>query len=47
MSDLLVIVFPSEGKAEQARGKLLSMEKQNLIAMEDAVVAVKKADGAI
>ncbi len=47
MSDLLVIVFPSEGKVEQARGKLLSMEKQNLIAIEDAVIAVKKADGAI
>jgi uncharacterized membrane protein len=47
MNDLLVISFPSEGKAAQVRGKLLSMEKEALIKMEDAVVAVKSADGTI
>jgi uncharacterized membrane protein len=47
MSDLLVIVFPNEEEALQARGELLSMEKQNLMVTEDAIVAVKKADGAI
>ena len=27
MADLLVIEYPSEGKAEQARSKLLAMQK--------------------
>ena len=47
MSDLLVIVFPSEEKAQQGRGELLSMEKQDLSTMEDAVFAVKNADGSV
>jgi len=47
MSNLLVIVFPSEEKAELARSKLQSMQKQNLMVTEDAVMAMKKADGAI
>ncbi len=47
MSDLLAIVFSTEEKTRQLGGELLSMEKENLITMEDAVVAVKKADGAI
>ena len=47
MSNLLVIAFPNEEKAKQGRKQLLSMEKQDLIMMEDAVVVVKKADGAI
>ena len=46
MSDLLLIAFPSEEKAELRR-ELLSMEKANLIAIEDAVIAVKKPDGTI
>jgi uncharacterized membrane protein len=47
MSNLVMVAFPSEQKAEQGRRKLLTMEKENLIAMEDAVIAVKKADGTI
>ena len=47
MSDLLVVAFPNEEKAKRGREQLLSMEKQDLITMEDAVVVVKKADGAI
>ena len=42
-----MIAFPNEQKAKQGRKQLLSMEKQDLIMMEDAVVVVKKADGAI
>ena len=42
-----MIAFPNEEKAKQGRKQLLSMEKQDLIMMEDAVVVVKKADGAI
>ena len=47
MSNLLLIAFPSEEKAEQGRRELLSMEKAKLIAIEDAVIAVKKPDGTI
>jgi uncharacterized membrane protein len=47
VSNLLFIAFPSEEKAEQGRRELLSMEKANLIAMEDSVIAVKKTDGTI
>ena len=44
MNNLLLIAFPSEQKAEQGRREPLSMEKANLIAIEDAVIAVKKPD---
>ena len=47
MSNLLLIAFPSEEKAEQGRRELLSMEKANLIAIEDAVIGVKKPDEAV
>jgi len=47
MNDLLVIAFPTEEKAEQVRQKLFTMQKEYLIEMGDAVVAVKDADGAI
>lgn len=47
MNDLLVIAFPSEEKAEQVRQKMISMQKEYLIELGDAVVAVKGADGAI
>ncbi|MGO9428380.1 DUF1269 domain-containing protein, partial [Rhodoblastus sp.] len=45
MNDLLVIAFPSEQKAEEVREKLLAMQKEYLIELGDAVVAVKKPDG--
>jgi uncharacterized membrane protein len=47
MSDLVVIAFPSEAKAEEVRKKLLAMQKEYLIELGDAVVAVKDADGHI
>lgn len=47
MSDLLVIAFPSEQKAEEVRKKLFEMQKEYLIDMGDAVVAVKDAEGHI
>ena len=47
MSDLVVIAFPSETKAEEVRQKLLSMQKEYLIELGDAVVAVKDAEGRI
>ncbi len=45
MSDLLVIEFPSEEKAEGVRETLLAMHKEYLIEPGDAVVAVKDANG--
>ena len=41
MSDLLVIEFPSETKAEGVRELLLAMQKEYLIELGDVVVAVK------
>jgi uncharacterized membrane protein len=45
MSDLVVIVYPSEAKAEEVRQRLLSLQKDYLITINDAVIAVKGADG--
>ena len=47
MSDLLVIEFPSEAKAEGVREMLLAMQKEYLIELGDAVVAVKEANGRV
>jgi uncharacterized membrane protein len=47
MSDLVVIAFPTEAKAEEVRQKLFSMQKEYLIELSDAVVAVKDAQGNI
>ncbi len=47
MNDLLVIAFSSEQKAEEVRQKLFQMQKEYLIEMGDAVVAVKDAEGHI
>jgi uncharacterized membrane protein len=45
MSDLVVIAFPSEERAEEIRDRVLKMQSQYLIELEDAVVAVKREDG--
>ena len=45
MSDLVVIVYPSEAKAEEMRQKLLELQKEYLIEVSDAAIAVKQADG--
>jgi uncharacterized membrane protein len=47
MSELVVVAFPTEAKAEQVRQKLLTMQKDYLIELGDAVVAVKDAQGRI
>lgn len=47
MSDLVVIAFPTEAKAEDVRQKLLAMQKEYLIEMGDAVIAVKDDKGRI
>jgi uncharacterized membrane protein len=47
MSDLIFIAFDSEQKAEEVREKVLAMQKEYLIELGDAVVAVKDAKGLI
>ena len=47
MSDLVFIAFDSEKKAEEVREKVLSMQKEYLIELGDAVVAVKDENGRI
>jgi uncharacterized membrane protein len=41
MSDLVVIGFPIEAEAEEVRQKLLAMQKEYLLELGDAVVAVR------
>jgi uncharacterized membrane protein len=47
MSDLVFIAFPTEQKAEEVREKVLAMQKEYLIELGDAVVAVKDDKGRI
>ena len=47
MSDLVVIAFPTEAKAEEVRQKLLAMQKEYLLELGDAVIAVKDDQGRI
>ena len=45
MSDLLVIAFPTEARAEEVRAKLFGLQREYLIELGDAVIAVKRPDG--
>ena len=47
MSDLVVIVYPTESKAEAIRKRLLELQKEYLIELEDAVIATKTEDGQV
>lgn len=47
MSDLIVIVYPSEQKAEEVRQKLFELQGEYLIKIGDAVVAEKTSAGQI
>ena len=47
MSDLVFIAFPTEQKAEEVRARVLEMQKEYLIELGDAVVAVREADGKV
>ena len=47
MADLLVISFPTEAQAEEARTRVASMQREYLIELGDAVVALRKPDGSI
>ena len=47
MSDLVVIAFPSEAKAEEVRNKLFDLQKEYLIEVGDAVIAIKQPNGRV
>jgi uncharacterized membrane protein len=47
MSDLVFISFPNEEQAEAVRDKLLGLQKEYLIELGDAVIAVKDANGRV
>jgi len=45
MSTLAVIGFDDESQADEVRVELLKLQRDHLIDIEDAAIAVKKADG--
>ena len=47
MSDLVVIAYDDKYKAEEIRLTLLRLQKDYLIDLEDAVVAVKDEEGKV
>src|SRR5688572_26946976 len=47
MAELVVIAFPNEAKAEEVRQKLFAMQKDYLIELSDAVIAVKNDHGRV
>ena len=47
MSNLIVIVYPDEHQAEQVRLDFIKMQKEYLVTLEDAVIAIKKPDGKV
>ena len=47
MSELVVIGYDNEFRADEVRLQLLKMQKDYLLDLEDAVVAVKSADGRV
>ena len=47
MSDLIAIVYPSEARAEEMRQKIFSLQKEYVIEIGDAVIAVKQEDGTV
>lgn len=47
MSDLIVIVYSTEAKAEDVRQRLFKMQKEYLIQLGDAVIATKTESGHI
>lgn len=47
MSELVVIVYPNEAKAEEMRKRLFELQKEYLLELEDAVIAVKTEDNTV
>lgn len=47
MSELVVIAFDTEEKAEELRDRLLDLQKSHIVSLEDAVIAAKNEKGRI
>jgi hypothetical protein len=47
MSDLVAIIYPSEQKAEEVRQRLFKLQREYLITISDAVIAVKTEAGPV
>ncbi|MFO1431883.1 MAG: DUF1269 domain-containing protein [Candidatus Competibacteraceae bacterium] len=47
MANLIVVAYDNEFQAEEVRLKLLKLQKDYLLDLEDAVVAVKSKDGKV
>jgi len=47
MSELVVIAFDSEEKAEEIRDRLVSLQRSHIVTLADAVVATKRPNGSI
>ncbi len=45
MSDLVIVAFPDEATAFEARAELVRLQKEYLIEMEDAVVVTRDETG--
>jgi uncharacterized membrane protein len=47
MGQLVVVAYDGEGTAEQARARLLQLQKQALIGLDDAVVVERRENGKV
>ena len=47
MSDLIVFAFDSEVGASEMRDRLIKLQKQKVISLDDAAVVVRRADGKV
>ncbi|MCW3837323.1 DUF1269 domain-containing protein [Sphingomonas canadensis] len=47
MSELVVIAFDNEEKAEEIRDRLVNLQRSHIVALADAVVATKRSNGSI
>jgi uncharacterized membrane protein len=47
MADLIIVAYPDEPTAEAARKKLFELQKEYLIQLGDAAIAVREADGSV
>ena len=47
MSDLIVVGFSDTEKADRALTKMVSLSKEHLVELEDAVIVVRNAEGKI
>jgi uncharacterized membrane protein len=47
LSDLVVIVYPNQEKAEEVRARLFQLQQEYIIKLADAVIATKSPDGQV